>query len=531
MKILIIHDRVVPGAPADQRDVLDQVEAVTGALNTLGHDVSSQWCDLDLGRVRKIVDQQHPDCVFNLVESLAEQGRLIAVVPSLLDGMGVPYTGASAEALYLSSNKVLGKNWLRAAGLRVVPTIGIHPIPHPMLHDDNWEKEVGKEAESRFLVKSVWEHASLGIEEEHLVPISPPSKEELAIRAEALGGACLVEPFVDGREFNLSLIEGRAGEPHLLPPAEIDFRDFDQNQPHIVGYRAKWDQDSFEYHHTPRRFTFPEEDGPLIHELGTMAKLAWTAFGLRGYARVDFRVDRRGFPFILEVNANPCLSPDSGFVASAKQDGKTFEELIEEILRSACFWIQSTPVVRMLPVEGQETAGQKKREHRGSHLGELDDGLVFRDITEEDRSRILFLANRSKMFRADELSVVQELVCERLDKGEESGYLFLIAERSGEPVGFACYGPIACTLSAFDLYWLVVEPRCQGRGLGTHLLKVVEQRIKEIGGTALYAETSGSAAYRATRSFYEGYGFEKASVMESFYAPDDDKVTYRKILS
>jgi D-alanine-D-alanine ligase len=102
-----------------------------------------------------------------------------------------------------------------------------------------------------------------------------------------------------------------------------------------VGHRAKWEADSFEFHHTPRRFDFPPGDEELLARLQHLATACWRLFGLRGYARVDFRVDRQGRPWILEVNANPCLSPDAGFIAAADRAGLSFEAMIQRILDQA----------------------------------------------------------------------------------------------------------------------------------------------------------------------------------------------------
>jgi D-alanine-D-alanine ligase len=140
--------------------------------------------------------------------------------------------------------------------------------------------------------------------------------------------------FIEGREFNLTVLGG-AGGPRVLPPAEIDFGAFPDGKPHIVGYRAKWDAGSFEFHHTPRRFDFPQEDGGLLDHLTMLALRAWDEFGLRGYARVDFRVDRAGQPWILEVNANPCLAPDAGLAAAVQHSGIGYDRAIQWIVEDA----------------------------------------------------------------------------------------------------------------------------------------------------------------------------------------------------
>ena len=156
-------------------------------------------------------------------------------------------------------------------------------------------------------------------------------EQAMEIRAPFLGGVCFAEVFVEGREFNLSILAGPQG-PQVLPPAEIIFEGYDVAQPRIVGYRAKWDVDSDEYHHTPRSFDFKPDDQTLLAELQGLALKCWQIFGLRGYARVDFRVDDKGQPWILEINANPCLSPDAGFAAALDRAGLNFAQTVEWIL-------------------------------------------------------------------------------------------------------------------------------------------------------------------------------------------------------
>ena len=99
-----------------------------------------------------------------------------------------------------------------------------------------------------------------------------------------------------------------------------------------MGHRAKWQADSFEYHHTPRRFDFPALRRTAVGPLAPLAEECWTLFRLRGWVRVDFRVDAAGQPWILEINANPCLSPDAGFAAALEQASLPFEQAIQRIL-------------------------------------------------------------------------------------------------------------------------------------------------------------------------------------------------------
>ena len=129
------------------------------------------------------------------------------------------------------------------------------------------------------------------------------------------------------------LAPGRAQDgPELLPPAEIRFDAYPPGKVRVVGYRSKWEEGTFEFANTPRTFEFPAQDAPLLANLKELALRCWKLFDLRGYARVDFRVDGEGRPWILEVNANPCLSPDAGFSAATLRAGLTFPDVLCRIL-------------------------------------------------------------------------------------------------------------------------------------------------------------------------------------------------------
>jgi ribosomal protein S18 acetylase RimI-like enzyme len=157
--------------------------------------------------------------------------------------------------------------------------------------------------------------------------------------------------------------------------------------------------------------------------------------------------------------------------------------------------------------------------------------IVFREaVRHSDMEAVRAIVESTNMFRPAEVEVAVELVRERLRQGELSGYYFVFAESRGEVVGYACYGPIACTVASHDLFWIAVHRDCQGRGLGRQLLAESESLIRQAGGQRVYAETSGRADYASTRAYYERCGYRCEAVIESFYAPGDDKCIYVKVL-
>ena len=322
MKLSILYDRPHAGANPDHTDVLVQIKAVGHALQELGHEYSELPFSLDLGASMYALRQWAPDMVFNAVESVEGSGRLIHLGPSLLDFLGIPYTGSPTEALFVTSNKLLTKMLLRGAGISTPESVSMK------------EARCGASApEGPYIIKSVWEHASIGIDETSIVTVRDTRRllPEMERRSEKLGGECFAERYIEGREFNLSIM-AEDHEPQVLPPAEILFDQYPDGKARIVGYDAKWDTGSFEYHHTRRSFLLKKGEESLLQEMNEIAKRCWHLFGLRGYARVDFRVDEQNRPWVLEINANPCLSPDAGFAAAASQAGLDFKQIIERLV-------------------------------------------------------------------------------------------------------------------------------------------------------------------------------------------------------
>lgn len=328
MRVAILHNLPAGDRP-DEADTLVQVRAVRKALFDLGHDPMGVAFSLDLDDARGTLAAMRPDCVFNLVEDVGGSSRLAHLAPALLEHMGLAFTGCGSESMLLSTGKLACKRVLTAAAL-----------PTPPWSEGPSGGSEGRFEESdfvpgRYILKSVHEHASLGLDETSVVKASSPADliKPLARRRERFGGRWFAEGYVEGREFNIAVVEGPSG-PEVMPHAEIVFRGFSTERLRIVGYKAKWDEDSFEYENTQRRLDFPAKDTPLLARLTETSLACWRAFGLAGYARVDYRVSEDGTPWIIDVNANPCLSPDAGLVAAAGKAGLDYTALVRRILET-----------------------------------------------------------------------------------------------------------------------------------------------------------------------------------------------------
>jgi D-alanine-D-alanine ligase len=512
MRVAIAYNQVEDSGSADERDVLNQVAAVSMALAESGHEPITMPCDLNLLVFKQKIKAANPNLVFNLVESLDGHGRLISVIPSLLDAMGIPYTGAPAGVIHETSHKILAKERMRISDLPTPLWIGPWPTESctKLSLPDGIVWDTGP-----WIIKSVWEHASIGIGSDALVLADCPEDlmRMLRERSPQLGGAAFAEGFIEGREFNLSIIGGPDG-PMVLPGAEIVFENFAKDQPHIVCYKAKWDETSFEYTHTGRRFDFPQADAVLLDTLRETALKCWHVFGLRGYARVDFRVDDQNRAWILEVNANPCLSEDAGFAAAVNQAGMTFTQAVEYILADAL-------------VEAQKpfaAAAQKNTIHSAlPNLKPVDLVLRYEPCPQDIRD-IRELVESTGFFHPYEVDVAVELMEDRLTKGSASDYHFIFIEQKDLLAGYVCYGPIPCTARSFDMYWIAVHPDFQNQGLGRILNDETERLVSQMGGQRIYIETSQSATYGPTRVFYQRCGYRFEAILEDFYSPRDGKV-------
>ncbi len=157
--------------------------------------------------------------------------------------------------------------------------------------------------------------------------------------------------------------------------------------------------------------------------------------------------------------------------------------------------------------------------------------IQYRDtVVQSDPASVRAITESSGFFYPDEIDTAVELVEERLAKGLKSGYHFIFADQDGRTLGYSCFGPIACTKSSFDHYWLAVSNEARGKGIGTALIAATERAIAALGGTRIYIETSSRPLYDPTRAFYIARGYGLEAELKDFYGPGDSKVIYVKVL-
>ena len=321
MRVAVVHSDVGADARPDDLDTLVTAEAIVVALRVLGHKATLAPFRLDPNDLGRTLTALGTEVVFNLVETVLGEDSLAAMAPTVFEALSIPYTGSAAAPIALAADKPLSKRVLDAAGL---------PTPR-WSEGPGWQ---GLEADCRYIVKSATEDASLGLDDGALVSGRTAILARASQSAERHGGRWFAEAYVEGREFNVAILETEEG-PRALPIPEMRFEDWPREKPRIVGYGAKWHEDSDDARKTVRAFGLDREAPALARTLAELALRTSRLFGTKGYARVDFRVDEAGQPFILEINPNPCLAPDAGFAAAAKEAGFAYEDLIGSILSAA----------------------------------------------------------------------------------------------------------------------------------------------------------------------------------------------------
>ncbi|MCU0474458.1 MAG: ATP-grasp domain-containing protein [Bacteroidales bacterium] len=311
----IIYNQPREDALPDELDVLDQVEMIEKTLHEIGIVTRKKGITAEFMKEVAELAQEKVDFVFNLVESINNKGELCYFVPALLNMYNIPYTGNPVEAMFITTSKSLTSKTLRNAGINNPG--GYPPSQHKNLISGH-----------RYIIKPIWEDGSLGITGESVFTYTPEYGEKIERFKDS---HWLIEDYIDGREFNISVLAGKNG-PEVMPPAEMVFHNFKDHQPKIVDFKAKWEEGTFEYENTIRNFPGDKLNPVLKERIMNAALQCWHVFGLKGYARVDMRVDKNDNPFVIEVNANPCLSPDSGVVAAITAAGLSFTTVVERII-------------------------------------------------------------------------------------------------------------------------------------------------------------------------------------------------------
>lgn len=321
--IVIIHNEITQDAPEDVLDILRQSEWIAEVLRAQGYGVSTlPFSIASIATLAPTLQQEH-SIIMNLVDASPHHEDLTYLVPGILASLQLPYTGCSLESLFLTTDKILSKRHLQAHGIATPEWLQLHtPTRYQQFTAGPW------------LVKPSSDDASQGIDEKSLVHATEIEQVLVEMHARQIrtGRPHFAEQFIDGREFTVCLY-GSANNPIAMIPYEWVFEGFEEkNLPKMFTFAAKWDDSCYAFDHIVARYTFGEEDTPLLATLQKLAIDCWHACNLSGYARIDFRIDQTGKAWVLEANGNPSFY---GFFHSAAAMGIPFGEVVETIVTVA----------------------------------------------------------------------------------------------------------------------------------------------------------------------------------------------------
>jgi D-alanine-D-alanine ligase len=324
--VVVAHNPVGEEDDPSTSDVLAQVGMVEGALASLG--VPSRRVAVEPHKALKVFLGIADETVFNLIESPPGRPYLHTDCAAALELAGLPFTGSSPAALALTTDKLATRALLASEGVAVAPG-GRLDVDRPCILD---------RVAPPWILKPAFEDASIGLEGDPVCHTREAALERGAALARRFPRQpVLVEKYLPGRELNVSLLANAADveRVQVLPVAEILFEGFPDGMSRVIGYEAKWVEDSFACIHTVRHFPEGQEDSELLRRVREIALASWRLCGLSGYARIDFRLDEQGAPNVLEINANPCLSADAGFMAAAARAGLSHGDVVSRILEVA----------------------------------------------------------------------------------------------------------------------------------------------------------------------------------------------------
>jgi aminoglycoside 6'-N-acetyltransferase I len=153
---------------------------------------------------------------------------------------------------------------------------------------------------------------------------------------------------------------------------------------------------------------------------------------------------------------------------------------------------------------------------------------MIRKLKSEDRGQIESLLSQTSNFKKVECDVAMELIDIALLRPEQEDYNIFVYDKEEKVLGYHCTGKRALTDGVFDLYWIVVDPTIQGKGIGSLLLKHAEDLVVNNKGRWLLAETSSKDNYTATRNFYMRKNYSVVAQINDFYSLNDSLIIFGK---
>ena len=327
--LALVHEHLVPPEDTTGIDVLEaewKMEYdVIETLREMGHEVRVLGVHDDLAGIRPTAGFFEPHIVFNLMEAFAGITTFDQNVVSYLELLRLRYTGCNPRGLIFARDKALSKKLL-----------AYHRIPVPDFCVVRYGRKpvLNKKMHFPLIVKSLFFEASAGISQASVVEDEDQLARRVQFIHDTLGTGAIVEQFVDGRELYVGVLGNERLD--VLPVWEMSFAQMPENRWRIATERVKWNT---QYQKKNGIMTNAAKlDAEAADQIQRIAKRAYRALDLNGYARIDLRMDEQGRAYVLEANPNPNLAYGEDFAESAEVNGVSYERLLERIITLGLRW-------------------------------------------------------------------------------------------------------------------------------------------------------------------------------------------------
>ncbi len=321
----LIEEKPIPRGRKTSRKTRKEKEdreEIFEALEKLGHHPFYQVLDGSTKCLRSLEDCG-ADLVFNLTESFAGDDTKEMNIAAYMDLLQLPYTGAGPHAHFLAQDKGTAKKMFAFHGIRTpyFATSYRGKIDHA--HDIAFP----------LIVKPIWEDGSIGINADAVVHSVKELMERIEYIQDEFDSPALIEEYIEGREIYAAIL-GSYENTETLPLVELDLSRLPKGTPKIASYDVKFEKDT-QAHKLTKSSLAENLDEDTVSRLTATALGAYRAVKLRDYGRIDMRLSEKGEVYVIEANPNPWLSSKHEFAMAGKASGRSYTQLIGEIIELA----------------------------------------------------------------------------------------------------------------------------------------------------------------------------------------------------
>ncbi len=297
-------------------------EEIFEALEKIGHEPFYQVLD-GTPQCLTALAKCGADLVFNLTESFAGDDTKEMNIAAYMDLLGIRYTGGGPHAHFLAQDKATAKKMFAFHGIKTpyFATAYRGRIEHA--HDVGFP----------LIVKPVWEDGSIGIDAGAVVHSIKELMQRVEYIQDEFDSPALIEEYIEGREIYVGVL-GSYERAQALPLVELDLSKLPEGTPKIASYDVKFEKDTLA-HKLTKSHLLTDLDEETAGRLQDTGLAAYHAVKLRDYGRIDMRLTPKGNAYVIEANPNPWLSSKHEFTMAAKASGRSYSDLIGEIVDMA----------------------------------------------------------------------------------------------------------------------------------------------------------------------------------------------------